>query len=89
MGFYKEDYEIIESLLESGRLKKGFKVCEFGAQDLCEDRNGERILNANNRISPKGVYESYFIDAVEEYMGREGCWRYLPLKQGLPSVSLN
>ena len=222
MGFYKEDYEIIESLLESGRLKKGFKVCEFGAQDLCEDRNGERILNANNRISPKGVYESYgakeyccidleryhnalnfdlgkdfkteygfdkkfdlvtckdvghwvfnqeimwnnlhtlckkggviiwrspfgggfaqgcyayhhykvlqlvffnnylllggyiteylhdvtngkfdnfdkkpaeklkmrngadFIDAVEEYMGREGCWRYLPLKQGLPSVS--
>ena len=223
MGFYKEDYEIIESLLESGRLKKGFKVCEFGAQDLCEDRNGERIFNANNnRISPKGVYESYgakeyccidleryhnalnfdlgkdfkteygfdkkfdlvtckdvghwvfnqeimwnnlhtlckkggviiwrspfgggfaqgcyayhhykvlqlvffnnylllggyiteylhdvtngkfdnfdkkpaeklkmrngadFIDAVEEYMGREGCWRYLPLKQGLPSVS--
>lgn len=59
MGFYKEDYEILEYLLNNGHIKKGFDVCEFGSQDLCEDREGKRILISNARVSPKGLYAEY------------------------------
>ncbi|MCH5322898.1 MAG: hypothetical protein J1E31_04880 [Helicobacter sp.] len=59
MGFFKEDYEIIEFLLERNYLNKGFEVVECGSQDLVENREGQRVLDSKNRQSTKSIYESY------------------------------
>lgn len=59
MGFYKEDYQQIEFLLENGYVKKGFNVVECGSQDLTENREGQSIHNSKERKSAKIVYENY------------------------------
>ncbi|RAX56887.1 hypothetical protein CCZ01_08075 [Helicobacter monodelphidis] len=59
MGFYKEDYQVLDFLKESGYIKEGASVIECASQDLKEDRDGVSLEVANQRHSPMPIYQEY------------------------------
>ncbi|RAX56893.1 hypothetical protein CCZ01_08105 [Helicobacter monodelphidis] len=70
MGFYKEDYKILESLKYQrggGQYYSQLSVCEFGSQDLLEDIDGNVVPPAENGRwhAAKKAYEEFGITNYE------------------------
>lgn len=85
MGFYKEDYEILDFLKQKGYFKHKAEVCEFGSQDLLEDREGNVFPKSENgRWHPaSGIYKGEYSVANYECMDLEGAHNALRFDLGL------